>query len=34
VQIANTHLDGSASGTMTCVGAYNASFVALNTNCQ
>ncbi len=29
-----TKLDGPAYGTVTCVGAYNANYVALDTNCQ
>jgi hypothetical protein len=36
-RVAHTQLDGdsaSATGTLTCVGAYNGSFVALGTNCQ
>lgn len=35
--VADTQLDGGAvfnSGILTCVGAYNASYVALNTSCQ
>ncbi len=35
--VANTQLDGGAvdnSGTLTCVGAYSASYVALDTSCQ
>jgi len=34
VLVANTRLSGAVSGTMTCVGAYNAAtFVALGTSC-
>ncbi len=35
--VANTQLDGgsvSNSGTLTCVGAYNGNYVALNESCQ
>jgi len=35
--VGNTQLDGGATsngGTLTCVGAYNAAFVALNGSCQ
>jgi hypothetical protein len=35
--VGHTQLDGtspSIGGTLTCVGAYNASYVALNTSCQ
>jgi hypothetical protein len=37
--VANTKLDGgpvnnTGSGTLTCVGAYDANYVALGTNCQ
>lgn len=34
--VGNTQLDGGAvsnSATLTCVGAYNGSYVALGTNC-
>ncbi len=35
-KIANTMLDGTATigGGLTCVGAFNSSFVALNSSCQ
>jgi hypothetical protein len=36
--VGNTQLSGgvsnSGTGTSTCVGAYNASYVALSTSCQ
>jgi hypothetical protein len=33
--VGNTQLDGGAvSGTLTCIGAYDANYVALNTSCQ
>jgi hypothetical protein len=35
--VANTQLTGGSvlnTGTLTCVGAYNASYVALNASCQ
>ena len=32
--VGNTKLDGVTSGTLTCVGAYNAGYVALTTACQ
>jgi hypothetical protein len=35
--VGNTKLDGSSvanSGALTCVGAYNGNYVALNTSCQ
>ena len=35
--VSHTQLDGGAvfnGGTLTCVGAYNSSYVALGTNCQ
>jgi hypothetical protein len=35
--VGNTQLDGAAvsdGGTLTCVGAYNGSYAALNTSCQ
>jgi hypothetical protein len=35
VQVANSRLSAAASGTMTCIGTYDAStFVALNASCQ
>jgi hypothetical protein len=36
-RVGNTKLDGGAvhnAGTLTCVGAYNETYVALGTNCQ
>jgi hypothetical protein len=36
-RVANTKLDGGAvsnSGTLTCVGAYDETYIALNTTCQ
>jgi len=35
--VGNTKLDGGPvnnQGTLTCVGAYNGSYIALNTSCQ
>ena len=35
VRVANTRLNSSASGSMTCLGAYNsATFAALDSSCQ
>jgi len=35
VYVGNTQLDGGVvSGTLTCVGAYDDNYVALNTSCQ
>ena len=33
-QLTGGGVSNSGSGTLTCVGAYNASYVAMSTSCQ